>query len=68
MAPHYWYVQPYWLLAYPLVWAIVFIRYEGQCEKPKNWVRTICSHTFLFVCFHLGIVEHKTGLLNEKDL
>ena len=62
MAPHYWYVQPYWLLAYPLVWAIVFIRYEGQCEKPKNRVRTISSHTFLFNLLSSGNCGGLNGL------
>ena len=48
------------------MWAIVFIRYEGQCEKPKNRVRAVSSHTLFLIRFCQGIVGHRTFCFMKK--
>ena len=37
-----------WHLPYPLVWAVVFIRYKAMREAYQ-WIRTVSSHTLLFI-------------------
>ena len=37
-----------WHSPYPLVWAIVFIRYKAMREAYQ-WIRTISSHTLLLL-------------------
>ena len=37
-----------WHLSYPLVWAVVFIRYKAMREAYQ-WIRTVSSHTLLFI-------------------
>lgn len=46
-----------WLFTYPLVWAIVFIRYEAMREAHQ-WIRMISSHT-LFLSAFFGELESR---------
>ena len=51
-----------WHLSYPLVWAVVFIRYKAMREAYQ-WIRTVSSHTLLFI---IKSRTEGTGRRNKK--
>lgn len=55
----------YWLFTYPLVWAVVFIRYKAMREAHQ-WIRTISSHTLFCFKADLGSRKAQRRLIMKK--